>query len=277
MNTNIGMSGLSFFDEASSQFYFLPTPSFPSYSSTAETMTSVQGATKNTLLISNVRSRRNAITLRLLTNATIWCMKWDSTRKAIIALTDTSALVLSSETGAVLVETSNPWLDAFGNIFASPKDGLCSYDSANSQLYFAAASAPMRCEMIARLPIYASSSAEWGPCLTGSVADLQAVAQLRTVSVVLAESDRKYSFAAYNPYGGGLIRLASLPDMQPLVGPGMYNPSTMMHYVVQGTTTTGSDRDGTIGQDFSSQSVSRVTPIECFLLRHSVHALLAGI
>jgi len=27
----------------------------------------------------------------------------------------------------------------------------------------------------------------------------------------------------------------------------------MMHYVVQGTTTTGIDNDGTIGQDFSSQ------------------------
>jgi hypothetical protein len=261
MNTNIGMSGLSFFDDASALFYFLPTPSFPSFSSTAQTITTVQGATKNTLLISSVRSRRNADTLRLQTNATIWCMKWDSSRKAIVALTDVSAMLLSPVTGAVLVETSNPWLDAFGNTFATPKDGICSYDSANSQLFFAAASAPMRCEMIARLPIFVASSAEWGPCLAGSVADLQAVAQLRTVSVVLAESDQKYSFAAYNPYGGGVIRLASLPDMQPLVGPGMYNPSTMMHYVVQRTTTPGFDSDGTIGRDFSSQSAFPATPI----------------
>ncbi len=253
MNTNMGMSGLSFFDDASSLFYFLPTPSFPSYSSTAETMTTVQGATKNTLFISNVRSRRNAVTLRLQTNATIWCMKWDSSRNAIIALTDVSAILLSPLSGNVLLETANPWLDAFGNTFASPKDGLCSYDSANSQLFFAAASAPMRCEMIARLPIFASASAEWGPCFTESVVDLQAVSQLRTVSVVLADSAGKYSFAAYNPFGGGLIRLAALPDTQPLVGPGMYNPVTMMHYVVQGTTTLGFDSDGTIGMDYSSQ------------------------
>jgi hypothetical protein len=101
--------------------------------------------------------------------------------------------------------------------------------------------------------MFAGASAEWGPCLTGSVADLQAVPQLRTVSVVLVDSGGKYSFAAYNPYGGGVIRLATLPDTQPLVGPGMYDPSTMMHYVVQDTTTTGIDNDGTIGQDFSSQ------------------------
>jgi hypothetical protein len=253
MNTNIGMSGLSFFDYSSSLFYFLPTPSFPSYSTTAETMTTVQGATKNTLFISNVRSRRDATTVRLQTNATIWCMKWDSSRNAIIALTDVSAILLNPATGAVLLETANPWLDAFGNTFASPKDGLCSYDDANAQLFFAAASAPMRCEMIARLPIFAAASADWGPCLTESVADLQAVPQLRTVSVVLADPAGKYSFAAYNPYGGGVIRLAALPDTQPLVGPGMYNPSTMMHFVVQGTTTTGYDNDGTIGMDFSSQ------------------------
>ncbi len=253
MNTNIGMSGLSFFDDASSLFYFLPSPSFPSYSSTAETMTTVQGATKNTLFISNVRSRRNAKKLQLQTNATIWCMKWDTSRNAIVALTDVSAMLLSPVSGAVLLETSNPWIDAFGTAFASPKDGLCSYDSGNAQMFFAAASAPMRCEMIARLPLFAAASAEWGPCLTESVADLQAVAQLRTVSVVLADSAGKYSFAAYNPYGGGLIRLAALPDTRPLVGPGMYNPSTMMHFVVQGTSTTGFDDDGTIGIDFSSQ------------------------
>jgi len=213
----------------------------------------VQGATKNTLFISNVRSRRDATTVRLQTNATIWCMIWDSSRNAIIALTDVSAILLNPATGAVLLETANPWLDAFGNTFASPKDGLCSYDDANAQLFFAAASAPMRCEMIARLPIFAAASADWGPCLTESVADLQAVPQLRTVSVVLADPAGKYSFAAYNPYGGGVILLAALPDTQPLVGPGMYNPSTMMHFVVQGTTTTGYDNDGTIGMDFSSQ------------------------
>jgi hypothetical protein len=257
MNTNIGMSGLSFFDDASSLFYFLPTPSFPSYSTSATTKTSVQGATKNTLFISNVRSRRNADVLQLKTNATIWCIKWDSSRNSIVALTDVSALLLSATTGDVLVETANPWVDAFGDTFASPKDGICSYDSVNAQLFFAAASAPLQCEMIARLPIFASASAEWGPCLTGSVADLQAVAQLRTVSLVLADSAGKYIFAAYNPYGGGLIRLASLPDIQPLVGAGMYNPQTMMHYVVQATTTTGFDNDGTIGRDFSSRLASR--------------------
>ena len=253
MNTNIGMSGLSFLDAASSLFYFLPTPSFPSYSSTSEMMTSVQGTSKNTIFISSVRSRRNADTLKLQTNATIWCLKWDSSRNAIIALTDVSALVLDPKSGAILMETASPWIDAFGNTFASPRDGLCSYDSANAQLFFAASSAPMRCEMIARLPMFAGASAEWGPCLTGSVADLQAVPQLRTVSVVLVDSGGKYTFAAYNPYGGGVIRLATLPDTQPLVGPGMYDPSTMMHYVVQGTTTTGIDNDGTIGQDFSSR------------------------
>jgi hypothetical protein len=258
MNTNIGLSGLSCFDDASSLFYFLPTPSFPSFSSTAELMTTVQGSARNTLFISNVRSRRNAKTLLLQTNATIWCLKWDSSRKAIIALTDVNVLVLSPSSGAVLLETANPWIDAFGNTFASPKDGLCSYDSANAQLFFAAASAPMRCELIARLPVFAAASAEWGPCLTESVVDLQAVAQLRTVSVVLADSVGKFSFAAYNPYGGGLIRLAVLPDTQPLVGPGMFNPNTMMHYVVQSTTTTGFDHDGTIGQDFSSQLVSHL-------------------
>jgi hypothetical protein len=260
MNTNIGMSGLSFFDDASSLFYFLPTPSFPSYSSSTQTMTSVQGATKNTIFVSNVRTRRNAHMLQLKTNATIWCIKWDSSRNAIIALTDVSALLLSVATGDVLLETANPWIDAFGNTFASPKDGRCSYDSVNAQLFFAAASAPMQCEMIARLPIFASASAEWGPCLTESVSDLQAVAQLRTLSLVLADSAGKYSFAAYNPYGGGLIRLASLPDIQPLVGPGMYIPQTMMHYVVQATTTTGFDNDGTVGRDFSTRLVASRRP-----------------
>jgi hypothetical protein len=260
MNTNIGMSGLSFFDDASSLFYFLPTPSFPSYSSSTQTMTSVQGATKNTIFVSNVRTRRNAHMLQLKTNATIWCIKWDSSRNAIIALTDMSALLLSVATGDVLLETANPWIDAFGNTFASPKDGRCSYDSVNAQLFFAAASAPMQCEMIARLPIFASASAEWGPCLTESVSDLQAVAQLRTLSLVLADSAGKYSFAAYNPYGGGLIRLASLPDIQPLVGPGMYIPQTMMHYVVQATTTTGFDNDGTVGRDFSTRLVASRRP-----------------
>ena len=267
MNTNIGMSGLSFFDDASSLFYFLPTPSFPSYSSSAATTTSVQGATKNTIFVSNVRSRRNAQMLQLKTNATIWCIKWDSSRNAIIALTDVSALLLSVATGDVLLQTANPWIDAFGDTFASPKDGRCSYDSVNAQLFFAAASAPMQCEMIARLPIFASASAEWGPCLTESVADLQAVAELRTVSLVLADSAGKYSFAAYNPYGGGLIRLASLPDIQPLVGPGMYIPQTMMHYVVQATTTTGFDNDGTVGRDFSTRSVAsrRLLHASCFI------------
>jgi len=272
MNTNIGMSGLSVFDPASSLFYFLPTPSFPSYSSTAETLTSVQGTSRNTIFISSVRSRRNANTLRLQTNATIWCMTWDTSRNAIIALTGVSAIVLDPQSGAVLLETANPWLDAFGNTFASPRDGMCSYDSANAQLFFAAASAPMRCEMIARLPMFAAASAEWGPCLAGSVSDLQAVPQLRTVSVVLVDSGGKYSFAAYNPYGGGLIRLATLPDTQPLVGPGMYNPSTMMHYVVQRTSTPGFDYDGTIGRDFSSQSVPH--KVLCACLR--VNPLLAG-